>query len=139
MSDFSDLILLMGAMIAFSLLAVSTSLTYQSNSDAILTTELEYRAIATGQTIIDEMRWITDEDEFDPDRNDYYFKGFPVTRTITYGSSAQFSSNYTISGKSALVSSTADMNKYMVTVNVTNSEANNPVSITLQFVKSFYQ
>ncbi len=138
MNDFSDLILLMGAMVAFAMLSTTTTRSFQGNNEIIINSELEYRAISTGQAVIDEMRWITNENEFKSTSSSYYFKNFPVNRTISYGSSNQYSSEYTVDGKSVLISSSNNLKRYLVTVSVKESSANT-TPINLEFVKSFEQ
>ena len=67
MNDFSDVILLIGAMLAFSMLSMTTARTFQSDSNLIVNSELEYRAISLA-TIINsntnagfhEIRWNDD-------------------------------------------------------------------------------
>ncbi|WP_018127657.1 hypothetical protein [Balneola vulgaris] len=138
MSDYSDLLLLLGAMVAFSLLSVTTAVTFQSNSDIVYNSEVEYRAVALAQGIIDEMRWFTDEDLFKSSNTQYYFKNYPETRTISYGSGGnQYTADYIVSGTSRLIASTADVNKYEVLINVKNTSTSKDVSATLQFIKSF--
>ncbi len=138
MNDFSDLILLMGAMVAFAMLSSTTVRSFQGNTEIIVNAELEYRAISTGQAIIDEMRWITNENEFRSNSSSYYFRSFPVNRTITYGSTSQYSTEYTIDGESVLISSANNLKKYLITISVKESSAKT-TPINLEFVKSFEQ
>tara|TARA_R110002096_G_scaffold39845_4_gene108675 strand:+ start:316 stop:732 length:417 start_codon:yes stop_codon:yes gene_type:complete len=138
MNDFSDLILLMGAMVAFAMLSSTTVRSFQGNNEIIVNAELEYRAISTGQAIIDEMRWITNENEFRSSSSSYYFRNFPVNRTISYGSTSQYSTEYTIDGESVLISSSNNLKKYLITISVKESSAKT-TPINLEFVKSFEQ
>lgn len=138
MNDFSDLILLMGAMVAFSILSATTVRSFQGNNEVIINSELEYRAISTGQAVIDEMRWITNENEFRSNTSAYYFKNYPINRTITYGSGGEYSSVYTIDGSSSLISSSNNLKKYLVRVSVKELNSEN-TPIILEFVKSFKQ
>ena len=138
MNDFSDVILLMGAMVAFSILSATTVRSFQGNNEVIINSELEYRAISTGQAVIDEMRWITNENEFRSSNGSYYFRNFPVDRTITYGSSGEYSSVYTVDGSSSLISSSNNLKKYLVRVSVKEQHSEN-TPIVLEFVKSFEQ
>ncbi len=138
MNDFSDVILLMGAMVAFAMLSSTTVRSFQGNNEIIVNAELEYRAISTGQAIIDEMRWITNENEFRSNSSSYYFRSFPVNRTITYGSTSQYSTEYTIDGESVLISSANNLKKYLITISVKESSAKT-TPINLEFVKSFEQ
>ncbi len=140
MSDFSDLILLVGAMVAFALLSSATARTFQSTTDTMVRAELEYRAIAKAQDIIDEARWITDENELSSNSNsNSLFYGFPKTETVTYGESNQYQSEITLKGSSTLVTSTSSLNQYLVTVIVEDNSLDPPISDTLRFVKSFDQ
>lgn len=139
MNDFSDVILLIGAMVAFSMLSMTTARTFQSDSNLIINSELEHRAISTGQAIIDEMRWLTNENEFKPANNIYYFKDYPKDVTMTYGKNNEYSSTYAVNGSSTLVSSTGGLNRYLIKVNVRNTNAPNSSAINLEFIKSFKQ
>ena len=140
MSDFSDLILLLGAMVAFSLLSMSTSLTFQSTTDTMIRAELEYRAIAAGQDIIDEVRWITDESELSSNTSSgAFFNGYPKKRTVQFGESNEYSSQITIDGNSTLISTSSTLNRYLVTVIVEDDYLSPPISDTLKFIKSFNQ
>lgn len=140
MSDFSDLILLVGAMVAFSLLSSATARTFQASTDTMIRAELEYRAIARAQDIIDEARWITNENELSSNSNsNSLFYGFPKTETISYGESNQYKSEITLKGASTLITSTPSINQYLITVILEDDFLDPPISDTLRFVKSFDQ
>lgn len=57
MTDFSDLIFLMGAMTIYSLLVVNTNNAFLRNSRVLNSSEIEYGATAFAQDIVDEIRW----------------------------------------------------------------------------------
>lgn len=56
MNDYSDLIFMMGAMVLFSLFANSANDGMVRGNTLLVQVEVEYSAIAMGQTIIDEAR-----------------------------------------------------------------------------------
>lgn len=138
MSDFSDVILLIGAMLIFSMLSLTTARSYQMDNSRIYNADAEYRAITTGQSIIDELKWKTIEDEFKPNNNKYYFKNFPKTTEVTYGQNNQYRSLFTINGSSTVISDFRNIRKYRINISVKSDEITDGNAVNLEFIKSFH-
>lgn len=140
MSDFSDIVLLMGAMVAFSLLSATTARTFQSTTDSMVRAELEYRAIATAQGIIDEARWISDEDKvFTNSGTNSFFKDYPKSVTLTYGENDEYVSHLEVDGSSTMIYDSATLRQYLIEVIVVDDVVTPPITDTLRYVKSFNQ
>lgn len=65
MNDYSDVILLMGAMIVFSLLTIQANRTFQLNNRMQINGEIKYNAISIAQDHLDKVKWINSESELD--------------------------------------------------------------------------
>ena len=64
MTDYSDLVYLMGGMIIFSLLSLQTTRLFQLNNRVQMNAEIEYNAISIAQNEIDQIKWIQSESSF---------------------------------------------------------------------------
>lgn len=71
MTDYSDIIFLMGAMVLFSFLMMSVNRTILMNDRSGLDHEIEYYALAIAQERVDELRWVTSESELDSELASY--------------------------------------------------------------------
>ncbi|NBC26508.1 MAG: hypothetical protein GVY08_06585 [Bacteroidetes bacterium] len=71
MTDYSDIIFLMGAMVLFSFLMMSVNRTILMNDRSSLDHEIEYYALAIAQERVDELRWVTSESELDSELASY--------------------------------------------------------------------
>lgn len=71
MTDYSDIIFLMGAMVLFSFLMMSVNRTILMNDRSSLDHEVEYYALAVAQERVDELRWVTSESELDSELASY--------------------------------------------------------------------
>lgn len=137
MSSYAELIYLMGAMVVFSLLSVTTARNFNSTRQTVYQAEAEYRAIAVAQDEIDKVQWIYDPTDLDPSSPSYVYKDYPITEEHTYGNSNQYTSTFIINGNSVLLEDDGAMKKYQVTISVLNQEVTPEVFITMDYIKSY--
>lgn len=137
MTDFSDFIFLMGAMIVFSLLTLQTNQMFQMNNRLQINGEIEYNGISIAQDQIDQMRWIQSESDF----NDYV-STFPDSVPLTIQGTTLYY-NVDIAAADISIPGSNVENK-RVTVSVTNdflknsaNNSSNDRSVQLEFIKSF--
>ncbi|MEX0845426.1 MAG: hypothetical protein WD022_09085 [Balneolaceae bacterium] len=145
MSDYSDLIFLTAAMVVFGMLTINTARSFQTTSDTMIRSDLEYRAIAIAQDEIDAIRWIQARskngpkvpmDPFDPNNNNFLYDDNPIQKTITYGSSGQYSETFSVNREAELLENTTDQRTYKITVTVESSAVNPPLSVSLDFIRT---
>lgn len=137
MSSYSDIIYLTGALIVFSSLTVNTAKSFQTSSKLRYAADIEFRAIAVTQDEIDKIQWIYDKSELDSTSSSYIYKNFPITETITNGSSGQYSEVFTIDANSTLIENTSSQKRYQVTVTTTNNAMEPAVSVTMSYIKTY--
>lgn len=125
--DKSQIILVMGALVIFSLLSMSVNNSLFSNDQVKVATEVQYTAIAVGQEVIDQARW---ESFSSIDSYDGYSKIdttqdglYNVTGKIVY---------VNLSNTDVASATPTDHKKLMVTV--TNQNMLKP--ITLSYIKN---
>ncbi len=137
MSSYSDIIFLTAALIVFSSLAVNTARNYQTTSQNRYKSDIEFRAIAVAQDEIDKVQWIYDQAQLDPASPSYTYTNYPKTETLRYGSSQQYSEDFSVSAASQLIEDSMLQKRYRVTVTVTNSQVTPEVSVTLNYIKTY--
>jgi len=71
MSDYSDIIFLMGAIIMFSMLTLSVNRTLLMNDMNRIGHDTNYYALSVAQEEVDEFRWLRSEAELDQRLTDY--------------------------------------------------------------------
>lgn len=132
MNDYSDLILLMGAMIIFSLLSLQVSRTFQMNNQIQMEAEIEYNAISIAQNEIDRVRWINSESDLNNHVNSY-----PKEVPLAVNGDTLF---YDVEVNTSDISiPDSNVDNKQITVEVTNEylKSNNGSGVQLQFIKSF--
>ncbi len=137
MSSYSDIIFLSAALVVFSSLAVNTARSYQTTSQNRYKSDIEFRAIAVAQDEIDKVQWIYDQAQLDPASLSYTYSSYPKTETLRYGSSQQYSEDFTVSASSQLVEDSILQKRYRVTVTVTNTQFSPEISVTLNYIKTY--
>lgn len=137
MSSYSDIIFLSAALVVFSSLAVNTARNYQTTSQNRYKSDIEFRAIAVAQDEIDKVQWIYDQAQLDPASPSYIYNGYPKTETVLYGSSQEYSEDFSIAASSLLVENSALQKRFRVTVTVTNSQVSPEISVTLNYIKTY--
>jgi hypothetical protein len=70
MSNYADLIYLMGAMLVFSLLTIQTNRMFHIYNRIQVNSEVEYHAISVAQEIVDKIQWMK-EQEFNSYKNTF--------------------------------------------------------------------
>ena len=137
MTDYSDLVYLMGGMIIFSLLSLQTTRLFQLNNRVQMNAEIEYNAISIAQNEIDQIKWIQSESNFNSHISNYP-KQVPlaVKSDTLYYTVDITAKDITISGSS--------VNNKKISIKITNKylKTNSDSKpgdrfIRLQFVKSF--
>lgn len=71
MNDYSDIIILMGAMLLFSVMSLQVNRTLLINNIISDSAEIDYLAVTAAQGIIDDVRSITSEDDLFSFADDY--------------------------------------------------------------------
>ena len=136
MSDYSDLILLMGAMVMFSFLTLSVNKTLLMNEMNRVGHESNYYALTVAQEQIDELRWVKSEANLDAELDDY-----PKLVNYKNDSDQDASIPFDVDiNKTTSVIETDDVRTIELVINVQNDfgiggEGSNPVQ--LLFTKSF--
>ena len=127
----------MGAMLVFALFSLSSSGSFQSNTEQIIRNDLEYRTITNAQNEIDHIRLITDESALDSTSSNYYFANFPHVKTITYGPNHEFSEDLLIKGHAYFLDQTANVRRYKIEVSAESKATSNKLESTVEFIKTF--
>ncbi|TYP95656.1 hypothetical protein LX73_0971 [Fodinibius salinus] len=135
MNDFSDLIMLMGAMILFSLLTIQTSRLFLVNNQTQIDEEIKHYAISVAQDHVDRARWIKGESSLNN-----YVSSYPKQVSV---STDDGSTEFTVSldSKDINIPGSNVTNKQLtVTVRsnfLEQSESMNSKPVELQLIKSF--
>ncbi|RNC85711.1 MAG: hypothetical protein ED557_02760 [Balneola sp.] len=137
MSSYSDIIFLSAALVVFSSLAVNTARNYQTTSQNRYKSDIEFRAIAVAQDEIDKVQWIYDQAQLNSASPSYIYSNYPKTETLLYGSSQQYSENFSIEASSELIEDSMLQKRYRVTVIVTNNQVSPDISVTLNYIKTY--
>ena len=136
MTSYSEIIYLTAALMIFSLLAVNTTRNFNQSRSNIYRSEVEYRAIAVAQDIIDKVQWVNKADELNPNSTSYLYADHPISITERYGPTNKYSDTFTVYANSELLDDTGSMKRYQITVSVLNEELYPEVFVTLDFTKS---
>lgn len=137
MSGYSEILYLVAGMIVFSMLSLNTARNYNSTRSEIYRNEMQFRAIAVAQDEIDKVQWIYDDRQLDSSSGTYVYDNYPVTQTVQYGSSNQYSDDFVVHGQSTEIYDDGSQKRYQVTVTVINQSVNPPVFVALDYVKSY--
>jgi len=130
----------MAAMMVFSMLTVNTSTSFLRTSQITLQSDLEYRAIAVAQDEIDQVKLLSRDKEnmLISNHVSYIYKTYPKTFTPEYGASNEYSENFTVAANSTrIVENDPLVNRYLVTVTVTQNDTKPAVTAELTFIKAF--
>jgi len=123
MTDYSDVILVIGALVIVMLVSLNANRLILHNSRNSVQSEVEYNAIATGQSVIDEARW-TPYSRLDPSQPNYFFRDFPkkmATKVDTF----------TVDGKAEAVAIPGTNSLHRkITVTVSSPYMSNDVTVT---------
>lgn len=136
MTDYSDLMFLMGAMVMFSMLTLSVNRTQMVNEMNRTGNETNYYALSVAQESIDGMRWLKSETELDNELSTY-----PKVVNYKKESDDDVSIPFTVDiNKTTSVFDNDDVRSVELVISVDNDygvggEGSNPVQ--LQFTKSF--
>lgn len=145
MSDYSDIIFLTAAMMVFGMLTINTARSFQTTSDTMIRSDLEYRALAIAQDEIDAIRWVQARskngptfpyDPFDPDNSNYLYDTNPVQKSITYGKDDQYSETFSIDRSAELLEDLTDQRTYKIIINVKSNAVDPAVTTTLTFIRT---
>lgn len=145
MTDYSDIIYLVAAMVVFSLLTMNTSRSFQVTIDTMVRSELEYRAISAAQEEIDAIRWVQarykSQDPFKSSNSQYLYDENPIQRTFKYGVDEEYSETFTIYRKAEesddcdLLDSTTQR-CYEITIRVENNSLDPPITVTQKLIRT---
>lgn len=135
MNDYSDLIYLMAAMIIFSMLSLNAAYFFNVNEQFQYQAELEFNAITVAQDIIDQVRWISNEDLLDEDDNECICDDYPKAITISID---DFELEYIadIAIKDTTISGSSAINR-IVEITVSNEFLPETQQIKMRYLKSF--
>ncbi|HBX64936.1 MAG TPA: hypothetical protein DEG32_01775, partial [Balneolaceae bacterium] len=113
---------------------------FQSTSNPVVRSDLEYRAISIAQDEIDDIRWAPEE-EIDPYGVDYLYGGNDevITKSIEYGFDDEYSESFEITRSSTQIENSSDQNRYKVTILVESENANPAVSVQMEYIKTYFK
>lgn len=140
MSDYTDIIYLSAAMIIFSMLTTNTAKSFMNTSDTVVRSDIEYRAIAIAQNEIDQVKLLSRDSEqvLKAGSNSYKYTNYPRTIIESYGSSDQYSDQFTMEATSELIKENDLLvNRYLITVKVINKSISPNVEVELKYIKAF--
>jgi len=134
MTDYSDIILLMGAMIVFSLLTIQTNRAFQLNNRMQINGEIKYNAISIAQDQLEKVQWIHSKSELNS-----YINSFPKVISTPIGNGSM---NYNVDLKSSDITiPDSNVDTKRIEVSVTNKylkqNSSGNEAIKLQLLKSF--
>lgn len=137
MSDYSDLIYLMAAMIIYSILALNAAHYFRINEQFQYQSEIQYNAIAVAQDVIDEIRWINDINKFDENSGQFIGDDYPKTIEFSVGNN-EYSLDYEVDiiVSDTNVTGSNAVNK-LVKIIVTNEYLPENQRTQMNYVKSF--
>ncbi len=140
MTDYSDIIYLMAAMLLFSLMSTNISKSFLAASESMVTAGTENRSIALAQDEIEQVKLLSrdKENHLKDGHGDYMFADYPKNTTNVYGSENQYEETFRVEADSELIQEPDPLlNRYLVTVTVTNTVKDYNSEATLVFIKSF--
>lgn len=137
MNDYSDILFLMASMLMLSMVTANTIRTYSTSNQSLVRSELEYRMMAAAQDEIDAARWVDSPNELNSAHASYKFANYPIVRTITFGSTSQYSDQATIAASATLVEDNASVARYEIIVTATSTYLSPSVNATLNYIKTF--
>jgi hypothetical protein len=140
MNDISDILFLSAAMVIFSMLTINTSRSFQSTSNTVVRSDLEYRGISIAQDEIDDIRWAP-EQEIDPYGAEYLYGGNDavITKSIEYGFDDEYAESFEITRSSTQIENSSDQNRYKVTILVESENAKPAVSVQMDYIKTYFK
>lgn len=136
MTDYSDIIFMMAAMLVFSMLSLSVNRSMTINNAFLTQQEADYHALTIAQEIIDDIRWISSENDLDS-----YVSQYPETLSYSTDSQSGFSIPFNINVTSESIDiSGGSLSSFLVEVTVnsqymTGGESGKPIK--LDYIKSF--
>lgn len=138
MNDYSDLIYLLGAIMAFSLLSLHTNRMLQMNNRLQLNAEIEYNAVAVAQDQIDQIRWMRTESDFVSHQNTFPKEVLMVTGddTLVYDVDMSFEDVNLPGSHENIISKRVQVtvkNRYLLL----NDHEDNEQAVKFEFMKSF--
>jgi len=144
MSGYSDILFLVGAMIMLSMLTLNTSRSYLATTDSVVRSEIELRALARIQDIIDEYRWEQNETTFYNYFNN--LENNPQNVTVNYGSYDSDNTTrediFTISAEISDLDPSDNnprLHIYFVELTIKNDYLTPPIEEKVHFIKSYPQ
>lgn len=137
MSDYSDLLYLIAAMLVFSLLSMNVASTFRMSNTALVHSEIEYNAISVLQDEVEEIRWLENDaqEQIDSTIGGTYRYESPITKTTTVDGNEI---DYTLSGNYKKVTfPDLGIDSYKITLTVTSSFLPEEQRITQTVIKNF--
>ena len=83
MSDYADILYLITAMVVFSIISINASVMFRNSSMALMRSEIEYNAISVLQDEVEEVRWLSNDEQAQIDStigSTYRYEN-PITKT----------------------------------------------------------
>lgn len=137
MTNYSEILYLIAAMIVFSFLSLNTAKSFNNSRQTLYIADAERRAIGVARDEIDKVQWIYDPNELDPNSPNFLYANYPIIKTQSYGNKDQYTSTFTITATSELIEDTGKMKRYQVMISVLNQEVTPDVFVNLEYAKSF--
>lgn len=138
MSDYSDIIYLMGAIIIFSLVSLNASHFFRVNEQFQYRSEIQYNGIAVAQDIIEDIRWISDRNRFIPGSGNCICDEYPKTITQILGTDDQYQMDYQINIELTDIDvDGSNATNTLIVVTVTNEYLSEGDFIKMEYIKSF--
>ncbi|MCC5913349.1 MAG: hypothetical protein JJU46_03135 [Balneolaceae bacterium] len=136
MNDYSDIIMLTGAILLFSILTLQVNRSMLYNNLMSVNAEIDYHALSVAQELIDEVRWMTSPADLEE-----FAEGFPTIIDFTTDFEGESSIPFTVNliYESGILEN-ENIVSYQVTVQVqspymTTGVGGSPVVLTID--KSF--
>lgn len=138
MTDYSEIIYVMGAMIIFSMLSLNASHFFRVNEQFQYQSQIQYNAVAVAKDVMDDIRWISDKRRVTQTSSQCICNDFPKTVTRQFGTDNSYAMDYrvNISISDTNISGTNTLNK-IVTVDVSNEYLPDNQSVKVSYLKSF--
>ncbi len=137
MTDYSDLLYLICAMVLFSVLSLNTAKKFNTLNQQSHRAEAELRALNIAQSEIDRLQWINTFYVIEPFLpQGYIYKDYPIQVTETYGPNDRYTDTFTVHGHSEFIKDRRGTIVYHITIYVVNTSFSPEIFVFLDYFKT---
>lgn len=134
MVDYSDMIMLIAAMLIFSFLSRNAANRFYQSDVGYFQTDVEYEGVALAQTIIDEVKWTANETQLSNLAAEYDDQVYTVS---VRGGDYEIDYDVDMTIEDVTITGSIVSNK-RVNVTITSQYLPDSSYVNMEYIKSFY-